>query len=111
MSGQFIVQGGAYSWDEIPGNISVLDQLNGETINYEKREQDATYAMAIRALNKAAYAAVRAGGDTTLLPDIDRHSLRMICGETDRLVDHETNSGLSDGRIRENTLSKEAPNE
>ena len=62
-----------------------------------------TYSDAIRALNKAAYAAVRAGGDTTALPDIDRHSLRLICGETDRLVDHETNSGLNESRIRENT--------
>ena len=60
-----------------------------------------TYAQAIRALNKAAYDAIRAGGDTTALPDIDRHSLRLIAGETDRMVDHETNSGLFDSRIRE----------
>jgi len=60
-----------------------------------------TYAQAIRALNKAAYDAIRAGGDTTSLPDIDRHSLRLIAGETDRMVDYETNSGLFDSRIRE----------
>ena len=60
-----------------------------------------TYAQAIRALNKAAYDAIRAGGDTTALPDIDRHSLRLIAGETDRMVDQETNSGLFDSRIRE----------
>jgi len=60
-----------------------------------------TYAQAIRALNKAAYDAIRAGGDTTALPDIDRHSLRLIAGETDRMVDYETNSGLFDSRIRE----------
>lgn len=52
-----------------------------------------TYPEAIRALNKAAYAAVRAGRDTTEWPNIDRHSLRLICWETDRLVDYEENSG------------------
>jgi len=60
-----------------------------------------TYSDAIRALNKAAYDAIRAGGDTTALPHIDRHSLRLIAGETDRMVDYETNSALFDSRIRE----------
>jgi len=59
------------------------------------------YAEAIRALNKAAYEAIRAGGDTTALPSIDRHSLRLIAGETDRLVDYETNSGEHPSRIAE----------
>ena len=59
------------------------------------------YSEAIRALNKAAYAAIRAGGDTTALPDIDRHSLRLIAGETDRLVDFEENSGQHASRIKE----------
>jgi len=59
------------------------------------------YAEAIRALNKAAYAAIRAGGDTTALPSIDRHSLRLIAGETDRLVDYEQNSGEHPSRIKE----------
>ena len=59
------------------------------------------YSEAIRALKKAAYAAIRAGGDTTALPDIDRHSLRLIAGETDRLVDFEENSGQHASRIKE----------
>lgn len=60
-----------------------------------------TYSEAIRALNKAAYAAIRAGGDTTALPSIDRHSLRLIAGETDRLVDYEQNSGEHPSNIKE----------
>jgi len=60
-----------------------------------------TYAEAIRALNKAAYAALRAGSDTTALPYIDRQSLRLIAWETDRLVDYETNSGMHDSRIKD----------
>ncbi|MEL6467066.1 MAG: hypothetical protein AAFQ58_19060 [Pseudomonadota bacterium] len=52
-----------------------------------------SYAEAIRALNKAAYDALVAGRDTTELPSIDRHSLRLIAWETDRLVDYERNSG------------------
>jgi len=62
-----------------------------------------TYSEAVRALNKAAYDAIRAGSDTMALPDIDRHSLRLIASETDRLVDHETNSGLGESRICEKT--------
>ena len=58
-----------------------------------------TYSEAIRALNNAAYAAIRAGNDTTALPEIDRHSLRLIASETDRLVDYETTSGLHPSRI------------
>ena len=60
-----------------------------------------TYSEAIRALNKAAYVAIRAGSDTTALPSIDRHSLRLIAGETDRLVDYEQNSGEFPSRIKE----------
>ena len=60
-----------------------------------------TYAEAIRALNRAAYAAIRAGADTTALPSIDRQSLRLIAWETDRLVDYEFNSGEHDSLIRE----------
>lgn len=58
-----------------------------------------TYSEAIRALNKAAYEAIRAGGDTTALPSIDRQSLRLIASETDRLVDYEDNSGEHPSRI------------
>ncbi len=58
-----------------------------------------TYAQAIRELNNAAYAAIRAGSDTTALPSIDRQSLRLIASETDRLVDYETNSGEHPSRI------------
>ena len=64
-------------------------------------KQDLTYSEAIRTLNKAAYAAIRAGKDTTDLPDIDRHSLRLIASETDRLVDYLTTSGLHPARISE----------
>lgn len=60
-----------------------------------------TYSEAIRALNKAAYAAIRAGKDTAALPHIDRQSLRLICAETDRLVDQEEVSGTKPSRIQE----------
>jgi hypothetical protein len=59
-----------------------------------------TYQEAIRALNAAAYAAIRAGGDTAALPDVDRHSLRLIASETDRLVDYIESSGRYPSRIR-----------
>lgn len=62
-----------------------------------------SYADAIRALNKAAYAAIRAGRDTTEIPSIDRHSLRLIASETDRLVDHGERSGEFPSRISEGT--------
>ena len=42
---------------------------------------------ALRALNDAAYAAIRAGKDTTEHPDLNREALRRIARETDRLVD------------------------
>ena len=44
---------------------------------------------ALRDLNKAAYAAIRAGRDTTMYPDLDRQSLREIAAATDRLVDDD----------------------
>lgn len=46
-----------------------------------------TYTDAMKALNNAAYAAIRASTDTTALPHIDRQSLREIATLTDRLVD------------------------
>lgn len=46
-----------------------------------------TYEQAIRSLNEAAYAAIRACKDTTMHPDVDRQALRSIARETDRLVD------------------------
>lgn len=42
---------------------------------------------ALRALNEAAYAVIRAGKDTTAHPDLNREALRRIARETDRLVD------------------------
>ena len=42
---------------------------------------------ALMALNKAAYAALRAGRDTTMHPDLDRQSLHQIAWATDKLVD------------------------
>lgn len=62
-----------------------------------------SYDHAMRALNQAAYAAIKAGKNTAALPDIDRHSLRLIAGETDRLVDFMDNSGLWPSRIKENS--------
>jgi hypothetical protein len=44
---------------------------------------------ALRALNDAAYAAIRAGKDTTQYPDLNRRALREIARATDRLVDSE----------------------
>lgn len=58
------------------------------------------YDKAIRALNRAAYDALRAGKDTTALPSIDRHSLRLIASETDRLVDDGAASGERPSRIQ-----------
>lgn len=42
---------------------------------------------ALRTLNDAAYAALRAGRDTTMHPDLDRRFLREIAAATDKLVD------------------------
>lgn len=42
---------------------------------------------ALKALNKAAYAAVRAGRDTTAHPMLDRQALREIARATDNMVD------------------------
>lgn len=51
------------------------------------------YEAALKALNEAAYAALRASSDTTAMPHIDRQSLREIAKETDRLVDKGARSG------------------
>jgi hypothetical protein len=42
---------------------------------------------ALRALNTAAYDALRAGRDTGTYPDLNRQALREIARMTDRLVD------------------------
>jgi ribosomal 50S subunit-associated protein YjgA (DUF615 family) len=42
---------------------------------------------ALKALNKAAHDAIRAGRDTTAHPMLDRQSLREIARATDKLVD------------------------
>ena len=42
---------------------------------------------ALKTLNAAAYAVIRAGRDTTEYPDLDRQTLREICRMTDKLVD------------------------
>lgn len=57
-------------------------------------EAEAKYMEAVKALNEAAYAAIRAGSDTTALPLIDRRALREIARETDRLVDQDFVSGM-----------------
>lgn len=41
----------------------------------------------LQALNKAAYAAIRAGSDTRQHPHLDRQTLQEICHMTDKLVD------------------------
>jgi len=45
------------------------------------------YITAVKAMNDAAYAALRAASDTTALPNINRHLLRGIARLTDGLVD------------------------
>lgn len=45
------------------------------------------YEEAIRALNNAAYAVIRACSDTVQYPMVDRQSLREIARATDKLVD------------------------
>jgi hypothetical protein len=45
------------------------------------------YMDAVRALNSAAYAALRAAKDTEALPMINRALLRSIAKNTDSLVD------------------------
>lgn len=42
---------------------------------------------ALADLNKAAYAAIRAGRDTTAYPDLNRAALRRIARETDMLLE------------------------
>lgn len=46
-----------------------------------------TYNQAIRALNAAAYAALRAARDTEALPMVNRQRLREIAALTDKQVD------------------------
>lgn len=47
----------------------------------------AKYLDAIRALNDAAYAALRAARDTTALPMVNRQRLREIATLTDKQAD------------------------
>ena len=58
------------------------------------------YKDAMIALNKAAYAAIRAAIDASAPTDIDRYSLRLIARETDRLVDYMDNSGNHPSHIK-----------
>jgi len=50
-------------------------------------DKQAAYLAAIRALNNAAYAAVKAAKDTTEMPMVNRQALRKIAAMSDRLVD------------------------
>ena len=52
---------------------------------------------ALRALNDASYAAIRAGADTTDHPDLDRQTLREIARMTDKLVDDNAPSRQPEG--------------
>ena len=49
-------------------------------------DRDPLFA-ALKALNAAAYDAIKAGRDTTRYPDLHRQMLREIAGMTDDLVD------------------------
>ena len=53
-----------------------------------------TYPEAMRALNKAAYDAIRACRDTTMWPDVDRRYLRELATKTDKMVDDLAGAGL-----------------
>ncbi len=46
-----------------------------------------TYEQAIRNLNEAAYAAMKACRDTVEYPNVDRQTLRRIALDSDRLVE------------------------
>lgn len=52
----------------------------------------AEYIAAVKALNEAAYAALRAAKDTTALPMINRGLLRKVARITDDLVDAGTDT-------------------
>ena len=49
-----------------------------------------TLHQALRQLNEAAYATLKAGRDTSLYPHLDRAALRNIISQTDALVDENT---------------------
>jgi hypothetical protein len=48
------------------------------------------YIAAVKVLNEAAYAALRAAKDTTELPNVNRHLLRGVARISDDLVDAGT---------------------
>lgn len=50
-------------------------------------EKPDEYMSAVRGLNEAAYAAIRAAKDTTRYPMVNRHMLREIAALTGKLVD------------------------
>lgn len=54
---------------------------------------------ALQALNRAAYAAMRAGRDTTLHPFLDRQALREIATATDKLVDDNASVEARQGYV------------
>lgn len=53
----------------------------------QNRDRKMELQDALKALNAAAYDAIRAGRDTTLHPMLDRQALREIAAMTDKLVD------------------------
>ena len=53
-------------------------------------DAEQTYIAAVKALNEAAYAALRAAKDTEALPMVNRHLLRGIARLSDDLVDAGT---------------------
>jgi hypothetical protein len=53
---------------------------------------------AMRDLNEAAYAVIKAGRDTTTYPMLNRHMLREIAAMTDKLVDAGVDQTAEDPR-------------
>ena len=67
--------------------ISMLRQSGLKIIKTRQEASGDPYMDAVRDLNNAAYAAMRACKDTTRYPMVNRHMLREIAAMADKLVD------------------------
>lgn len=76
-------------WQIDQGNACVCrgtdDMCPCQNVDRNKRDH---LKEALRAVNEAAYAAIRAGKDTTQYPDLNREKLRQIARLTDEMVDN-----------------------
>ncbi len=68
------------------------EDLERSDLEYMRQREDegierANLRPALKALNDAAYAAIRAGKDTTLHPMLNREKLRQIARLTDEMVE------------------------